>query len=206
MELGNSPALIIVDMENGFFREDGSMKKVGLNPEMLRPVVEPVRRILIAAREADIPVFFTREVLSSDYSDGGLFIELFPAVKEVGGLARGTPDVEIIDEVKPLPTETIVEKTLYTAFPETELEAKLKAAGVDTAIICGVTTECCVESTVRDAFFRGFRVIVPSDAVAAFSRERHDATLNVINFCFGVTPTASEVEEALLARAPQPVA
>jgi ureidoacrylate peracid hydrolase len=205
VDLGRKPALVVVDMENSFFRDEGSMQKIGLDPGVLRHVIAPIQGILAAARKAGVPIFYTRECLQPDYSDGGLFVELFPAVKEVGGLVRGTWDVEILEELAPMPGEVIVEKSLYSAFPGTKLEGELRERGVDTLVFTGVTTECCVESTMRDAFARGFRIVVVSDAVAAFSRERHEATLNVVNFCFGVTPTAAEVEEAF-ARLPAPVA
>jgi ureidoacrylate peracid hydrolase len=165
-------------------------------------VVEPIGRLLGAARSVGIPVFFTRYSLNEDYSDAGLLLELFPAIKGTGGMVRETWDADVVDELKPKQGERVVDKTRYSAFYDTDLEPQLRELGVDTLIVCGVTTNICVESTVRDAFFRDIRVVVPSDGTAAVTAELHEGALRDFEYGFGRVSTVDELAEAL-ARLPQ---
>lgn len=205
MNLGKNPALIVIDMQNGFCCEAGFMNKLGLDWTTSREAVEPISRLVAAARKADIPVFFTRYSLNEDYSDAGLLLELFPGIRGTGGMVRDTWDADVVDELRPQPGDYVIDKTRYSAFYDTELEAKLRELAVDTVIVCGVTTNVCVESTVRDAFFRDIRVVVPSDGTAAVSQELHEGALRDFEYGFGQVVTVAELEEAL-ARLPQAAA
>jgi nicotinamidase-related amidase len=197
IELGQRPALIVIDMQNGFCHQDGFMNKIGLDYTTSETAVEPIGRLLAAARSAGIPVFFTRYALNADYSDAGLILELFPAIKEARGIVRDTWDADIVDELKPQPGERVVDKTRYSAFYDTDLEQQLRELGVDTLIVCGVTTNICVESTVRDAFFRDIRVVVPNDGTAAVTPELHEGALRDFEYGFGRVSTVAEIAEAL---------
>lgn len=202
IDLGHRPALIVIDMQNGFCCADGFMNKIGLDYTTSEAAVEPISRLVVAARSAAIPIFFTRYTLNEDYSDAGLILELFPAIKDARGMIRATWDADIVDELKPQPGERVVDKTRYSAFYDTDLEQQLRDLGVDTLIVCGVTTNICVESTVRDAFFRDIRVIVPSDGTAAVTSELHEGALRDVEYGFGRVSTVAEITEAL-SRAPQ---
>ena len=199
MQLSPHTALIIVDMQNGFCHENGFMNKIGLDWTTSRDAVGLVNRLAEAARAAGLPVFYTRYSLNADYSDAGLLPEIHPAILEVGGMIRDTWDAAIVDELAPQPGDHVIDKTRYTAFYDTTLEQQLRDLGVDTVIVCGVTTNVCVESTVRDAFFRDFRVVVPSDATAAVSAELHEGALNDFRYAFGPVVTTAELEEAIRA-------
>ena len=190
-------ALIVVDMQNSFMVDEGMLQKLGLDNTHLKPTVEPVRKLVDACHEEGIPVIFTRYILRPDYVDAGCFAELFPAAKESRALASGTWDVEIIDSLGVRPDDFIVDKTRYSAFYNTNLEVVLRGLGVDTVIVCGVTTEICVESTIRDAFFRDYRIIVPSDAVAAIDPVRHEGTLRTIRYGFGTVTSTGVLLDAL---------
>ena len=161
MQLSKDSALIIVDMQNGFCHEDGFMNKIGLDWTTSRDAVGPVDRLAKAARAAGMPVFYTRYSLNADYSDAGLLPEIYPQIVEVGGMIRDSWDGAIVDELAPAPGDRVIDKTRYSAFYDTTLEQQLRELGIDTVIVCGVTTNVCVESTVRDAFFRDFRIVVP---------------------------------------------
>ena len=199
MQLSRNSALIIVDMQNGFCHENGFMNKIGLDWTTSRDAVEPVKRLAQAARAAGLPVFYTRYALNPDYSDAGLLPEIHPQIVEVGGMVRGTWDGDIVDELAPEPGDRVIDKTRYSAFYDTTLEQQLRDLGVDTAIVCGVTTNVCVESTVRDAFFRDFRIVVPSDATAAVSADLHEGALNDFRYAFGTVLETAELEEAIRA-------
>jgi ureidoacrylate peracid hydrolase len=202
IDLGHRPALIVIDMQNGFCSADGFMNKIGLDYTTSEAAVEPISRLVGAARTARIPIFFTRYTLNEDYSDAGLILELFPAIKDARGMIRDTWDADIVDELKPHAGERVVDKTRYSAFYDTDLEQQLRDLGVDTLIVCGVTTNICVESTVRDAFFRDIRVVVPSDGTAAVTPELHEGALRDFEYGFGRVSTVVEITDAL-SRQPQ---
>jgi ureidoacrylate peracid hydrolase len=197
MQLSRNTALIIIDMQNGFCHEDGFMNKIGLDWTTSRDAIGPVKRLADASRRAGLPVFYTRYALNADYSDAGLMREIYPQIIEAKGMVRDTWDAEIVDDLTPEPSDHVIDKTRYSAFYDTPLEQQLRALDIDTVIVCGVTTNVCVESTVRDAFFRDIRVIVPSDATAAVSEELHEGALNDFRYAFGPVVTVAELEEAL---------
>lgn len=199
MNLGDRPALIVIDMQNGFCDAKGFMNKIGLGYEPSAAAIEPINRLLAAAREAEIPVFFTRYSLNEDFSDAGLLLEVFPGIAEAKGMVRGTWDADITSELEPRLGEVVIDKTRYSAFYDTDLEEQLRDLGVDTLIVCGVTTNICVESTVRDAFFRDIRVVVPSDGTAAVTPQLHEGALADFEYGFGTVTTVAELEAALAA-------
>ena len=199
MELRAKTALIIIDMQNGFCHEDGFMNKIGLDWTTSRDAIGPVKQLAAAARAADLPVFYTRYTLNPDYSDAGLITEIFPEIMEAKGMVRDTWDAEIVDELAPQPGDRVVDKTRYSAFYDTDLEQQLRDLKTEALIVCGVTTNVCVESTVRDAFFRDIRVIVPSDATAAVTPELHEGALEDFRYSFGPVVTVAELEEAMQA-------
>jgi ureidoacrylate peracid hydrolase len=199
MELRAKTALIIIDMQNGFCHEDGFMNKIGLDWTTSRDAIGPVKQLADAARAADLPVFYTRYTLNPDYSDAGLITEIFPEIMDAKGMVRDTWDAEIVDELAPKPGDRVVDKTRYSAFYDTDLEQQLRDLKTEALIVCGVTTNVCVESTVRDAFFRDIRVIVPSDATAAVTPELHEGALEDFRYSFGPVVTVAELEEAMQA-------
>jgi ureidoacrylate peracid hydrolase len=196
-------ALIVVDMQHAFIRDEGSMRKLGLNNDLLKPTVEPVARVVAAARRAGLPIIFTRMAMRPDYKDAGLRKARFAEAQRIRSLVQGTWDVEIIDELKPEREDYVVDKTRHSAFYNTNLEVILRGEGVDTVIVCGVTTEMCVESTIRDAYARDYRIVVPADAVAAFDVERHEGALKIIGWGYGTLVTTADLAAALLP-APMP--
>jgi ureidoacrylate peracid hydrolase len=199
MELRAKTALIIIDMQNGFCHEDGFMNKIGLDWTTSRDAIGPVKQLAAAARAADLPVFYTRYTLNPDYSDAGLITEIFPEIMEAKGMVRDTWDAEIVPELAPQPGDRVIDKTRYSAFYDTDLEQQLRDLKTEALIVCGVTTNVCVESTVRDAFFRDIRVIVPSDATAAVTPELHEGALEDFRYSFGPVVTVAELEEAMQA-------
>jgi ureidoacrylate peracid hydrolase len=194
-------ALIVVDMQNAFLRDEGSMHKLGLRNDLLEPVLPAVCRLVDIARRAEAPIVFTRFVVRSDYRDAGLRGSSY-AGKAFPVMVGGTWDAELVDELVPLPIDYVVNKQRHSAFYNTNLDIILRAERVESLIVCGVTTEICVESTVRDARARDYNVFVPSDATAAFDRERHEASLRVMAFGFGQITTVGELKAALSGRLP----
>lgn len=155
---GLRPALVVVDMQRDFVDPDAPTACAPMAQERL----PAIRSLLEAARAAGIPVFFTQGLVRRDLSDVGLW-------KGPHGEGRvqieGTSGADIIAELAPLPSETVIPKRRPSAFHRTDLELFLRAAGVDTVILAGSSMSGCVRATAVDAFSRDFRTIVVSDCV-----------------------------------------
>ena len=190
---GSTTAMIVVDMQNAYLDDEGSMSKSGMDITELKKTVSPVSSLITACRSADVPIIFTRYVLRADYKDAGLRSVRGPRFKEINSLVTGTWDSELDPRMDHRLEDYVLDKTRYSSFYNTSLEVILRGLGVDTLIVCGVTTEICVESTVRDAYFRDFKIIVPKDAVAAMDIDRHKGTLATIEFGFGSVTTTAEL-------------
>lgn len=197
MQLSNDSALIIIDMQNGFCDPEGFMEQIGLGTAACRAVIPAVDRLATAARSAGLPVFYTRYTVNADYSDAGLLLEVLPQIEGTGGMVRDTWDADIVDQLTPHEGDRVLDKTRYSAFVGTDLQEQLAQLGIDTLIICGVTSNVCVESTARDAFFRDIRVVVPSDATAAVTPEMHESALQNFEYSFGLVVTVDELTEAM---------
>ncbi|MCK5891442.1 MAG: cysteine hydrolase [Aeromicrobium sp.] len=192
-----STALMIIDMQNSFLHPDGSMAAIGMPHEALTPAVAGCQKLVDAARTADVPVVFTRYVYMADYRDGGLLPnELVPAMREVDALVAGSWDAEIVEELTPHAGDVVIDKSRPSSFYGTQLEPVLTTLGIEHLVVAGVTTNICVESTVRDAGQRDYRTHVVADACAEFEASRHDHALNTMGFGFGWLTSVDEVVAA----------
>ena len=196
-------ALIVVDMQNGFLKPDGFMAKAGLNIDQCIAAIKPNQRVIAACRAAKIPVILTRYTLRPDYKDAGLLGDIYPALKESGAMVVGTRDWEIADELKPMPGDIVLDKQRYSSFYNTNLEVTLRALGVTLLVVTGVTTNICVESTVRDAFFRDFKVTVLEDCVGAVDEMMQQGPLHSFRYGFGDVITSDEFIAAIKRQGPQ---
>ena len=189
MSTQSTSALIVIDMQRDFLDPRGYIGQSGVDVEVLRAPIPNVRRLLDAARSAGIRVIHTREGHRPDLAD------LNPAkarrAARVGAaigsrgplgrlLVRGEPGHEIIDELLPLPSEVVIDKPGFGAFYATDLELVLRAWGVTTLTLAGVTTDVCVHSTLREAVDRGFECQTAGDACAAADAAIHEAMLTCI--------------------------
>lgn len=186
-------ALVVVDMQNAFCLDTGSMAGIGLDIAMLKDAVEPCGRLIAGARAAGVPVIYTRYVYRADYADGGIMVKyLLPDLGGADYLAAGTWDVEIVDELAPQDGDYVIDKNRPSAFYATGLEPILNGLDVDSLVVCGVTTNCCVESTVRDASQRDYKTFVVPDATGELERARHDFAINSMAFLFAECLTVDE--------------
>jgi ureidoacrylate peracid hydrolase len=194
-------ALLVIDMQNAFCHPDGSFAKMtegrGLSIDMCRQAIAGCQRLVEAARAAGIPVIFTRYVYHPNYVDGGVLLAKYPQMRKVGSLAAGSWDAEIIDELAPASGDFVIDKSRYSAFYGTRLQPVLDGLRAHTLVVCGVTTNICVEATVRDAAQRDYRVYVVADATGELTRERHDNALAIIDYGFGSIVTVDDIAQAL---------
>lgn len=190
--------LLLVDLQRAFCSTDGSVAAQGRD---IAPCITAAKRALAlvpVARQAGVPVVWTRLCYRHDYADGGLLVhELRPALKSLGALRDGTPDAELMPEADVQSVDVVISKQRYSAFYATILEALLRARDIDTLMVAGVTTSMCVESTVRDAAQRDYRTFVVSDACGDFAPERHAASLATMAFGFAVPLTSAQAVQAL---------
>jgi ureidoacrylate peracid hydrolase len=171
-------ALVVIDMQRAFLEDEGSLARAGIDIAGLQAALEPCKRLLASARQAGVPVIHTRYVYRSDYADGGILVNyIMPQLREVDSLAAGTPDIEIVDELAPVDGETVIDKNRPSAFYATNIEPILNGLGIDSLVVCGVTTNICVETTVRDASQRDYKVFVPKDATGELEQLRYDGAL-----------------------------
>lgn len=178
-------ALIVVDMQNGFVHERGSCARSGFPVAPLANAVAPCGRAIALARAAGVPVVYTRYTYRTDYRDGGFILrEKFPMLAEVNAVVAGSWDQAVLDELAPHAGDFVVDKNRPSAFYGTPLDSYLKSLDVDSVVVCGLTTNCSVESTVRDAAQRDFRTFVLADAVAEWEADRHQGALKTMGVLF----------------------
>jgi len=190
-------ALIIVDMQNGFIESSGSCVRAGFPSGVLESAVEPCTTAVAIARRAAVPLIFTRYTYRSDFGDGGFMLrEKFPMLSSVGALIAGSWDHSIVSQLKPQPADYVIDKNRPSAFFGTPLETYLSSLGVRDLVVCGVTTNCCVETTVRDAAQRDYRTFVLSDAVAEWEVDRHNHALRSMEMLFAHSLTTLHLKQA----------
>lgn len=190
-------ALLVIDMQNGFCHPEGSFAQLDLDVSLTNAAIEGCLELVGVARTVDVPIVFTRYVYRRDYRDGGVLVQdLLPALKDIRSLEDGTWDAEIVEELEVTGDDFVVDKNRYSAFYGTRLEPILTSLGVERLIVCGVTTNMCVETTARDASQRDYRVVVVSDATGELDQERHEHALNTLGFGFGWVAPRQEIIDA----------
>ena len=205
-------AVVMIDMQRDFIEPGGFGASLGNDVALLRRAIGPCQALLAGARAAGMLVIHTREGHRADLSDAP------PAKLERGEprlrigatgpmgriLVRGEPGHALIPELQPLPGEPVIDKPGKGAFHATELGSILQYRGIETLVVCGVTTEVCVHSTVREANDRGYRCVVPGDCCASYFPEFHEVALRMIRAqggIFGWVSDSARVLAALASRA-----
>jgi nicotinamidase-related amidase len=177
-------ALLVVDMQRDFLDEDAGCYAPGSEA-----IVPRIVRLVDAAREAGIPVIFTQEAHRPGGVDAGREADEGAGAGYPGGGAdspvpshcvEGTPGIEIVDELAPLPGDLRIKKRRYSCFLGTDLDLLLRNLGVETLLVTGVDSNVCVLWTVGDAFQRDYHVRVIEDCVAGSNPEEHEAALLIM--------------------------
>jgi nicotinamidase-related amidase len=187
-------ALMIIDMQRDFLEPGGFGETLGNDVSRLAAAVGPCRAVLDAARKCGLYVIHTREGHRPDLSDAPpAKLERGTPAKRIGApgpmgrvLIRGEPGHDIVPALYPAAGEPVVDKPGKGAFYQTDLELMLRNRGIATLFVCGVTTEVCVNTTVREANDRGYRCIVLSDCCASYFPAFHEAGLAMIKAQGGI--------------------
>jgi biuret amidohydrolase len=201
-------ALVVIDMQRDFLEPGGFGEALGNNVSLLSAAIGPCRALLEGARKKKMLVIHTREGHRPDMTDAP------PAKVERGSpdlrigskgpmgriLIRGEPGHDIVKELYPIAGEPVVDKPGKGAFYATDLHLILQDRRVQTLIVCGVTTEVCVHTTVREANDRGYRCLVPGDCCGSYFPEFHEVGLRMIKAqgaIFGWVTDSARVLKAL---------
>lgn len=179
----NETAVVVIDMLNDFVT--GALKC-----ERAQMIIPNIKALAEAARAAGAHVVYSNDAHTKQDHE-------LKVAWDAHAMA-GTPGAAVIDELKPANGDHVSPKTTYSAFFDTDLDEFLKGQGITTLVLTGLHTDCCVRHTAADAFFRGYRVVVPDDCVQAFTEEAHAAGLEYLKFWYKAEmPTSAELVEAL---------
>jgi nicotinamidase-related amidase len=204
-----STALLIIDMQRDFVEPGGFGESLGNDVSILRKAIAPTRQVLDACRNLGMMIIHTREGHRPDLTD-------CPPSKMTRGrptrkigddgsmgrlLVRGEKGHDIVPELYPKPGEAVIDKPGKGAFYATDLELILRNAGIKSLIVCGVTTEVCVNTSVREANDRGFNCVVLEDCVGSYFPEFQRAGLAMIKAQGGIFGWVSDSKSALKALA-----
>jgi len=201
----DSLGLIIIDMQRDFVEPGGFGASLGNDVSRLGAIIPTVARLLAGFRRAGLPVIHTRECHKPDLSD-------LPDAKR----DRGTPDLhigdpgpmgrllvageagaEIVPELAPMPGETVLDKPGKGAFCRTNFEALLQERGLRHLIFAGVTTEVCVQTTMREANDRGYDCLLATDATESYFPSFKAATIEMITAQGGIVGWAASTDKIL---------
>ncbi|MGB9771323.1 MAG: cysteine hydrolase family protein [Candidatus Kapaibacteriota bacterium] len=180
-------ALLVIDMQKFFLDPNSPTFTCGGIA-----VIDNIKFLIQKYRENNLPVIFTRHVHDKDGVDAGIMKWWWQ-----GMCVEGTPESEIIDDLKPLPGEKVISKHRYSAFYNTDLEVYLRGLKVEDLVITGIMTNMCCESTARDAYYRDYRVFFLADATGSVTEQMHLASLLNLAFGFASVTTADGIVTAL---------
>jgi len=188
MELNREKsALLVIDMQKFFL--DPSSPTFTCGGLAILPTV---KRLIGAFRDAGRPVVYTRHVHRPDGSDLGIMGWWWE-----GACVEGSVESEVHDDIAPRADEKVVFKHRYSAFYNTDLETVLRCLKVEDLVVSGIMTNLCCESTVRDAYFRDYRVFFLADGTGSVTEEMHVASLLNLAFGFAHVTNADEVIQAV---------
>ncbi|HVS97265.1 MAG TPA: isochorismatase family cysteine hydrolase [Puia sp.] len=215
-------AVIVVDMENDFVSKGGMFDLMGIDRTPVKKIIEPIQKVLAAARASDLTIVYLKMGYRQDLSDLGgegspnrirhLRFHVGDTITAPNGsksriLVRDSWGTEIIPELKPAAGDIVLYKSRFSGFYNTDLDGILRKLGKKYLLFTGTTTSICVESTVRDAMFRDYSPIVLEDCTeepigSNFPRTNHEASMTVFRVIAWVSSSANVITALAATRKP----
>ena len=196
-------ALIVVDVQNGFASEGGSYHQMGMDISKYQDVIPRIANLISLCRQFNIPIFYTQAIREASGIDLLThFHNILPKSREERInkkpiCIKDTWDADIVDAIKPSNDDHIIIKRRDSAFQDTEIEVWLKSLGINTLIFAGIDTSICVETSLRDAFNRGYDTILISDATASSNQKHYMSTIEVTREYYGLVIDTQELANYL---------
>ncbi|GBQ94135.1 isochorismatase [Gluconacetobacter liquefaciens] len=187
-------ALLVIDIQNDFGAPGFAMAHAGMALEPVEAAISCAETLITAARRAGVTPWFIRVVTRPETDPRALrrFMVRAGMADDIAICRAGTPGVDYY-RISPEEGEPEVEKLLYSAFAGTDLAGRLRESGVETLMLCGLTTDCCVDATARDGFHRDFDIFIASDACAAFDPRTHENALAILSTHCATPVTTQEI-------------
>lgn len=201
-----NPALLVVDVQNGFVSKGGSHDLLGIKVSNYQQIIPKLKELIAICKKYNVPVFYTQAV--RELSGIDLLTKthrILPKsreerIKKRPICVRGTWDAKIIDDIKPTNKDHVVIKRRDSAFQDTETEVWLNSLNVNTLIFCGIDTSICVETSLRDGFNKGYDVILISDATASANIRHYKTTIEHVKEYYGLVMKVKEIKDVLEAK------
>lgn len=191
-------ALIVIDVQNGFTSDNSTLARRGASMVLARGCIPALNELIRAARSAGVHVVYTQSVHNRELS--------LPNKFALRGRWEDLPIHDFTWEIELAPAleqpregDMVIKKYNYDAFSDTPLDLHLRSRGIETCIFTGIETACCVETSARHAYIRGYNVVIASDCCASCgstveeSRAFHEASLRILAARFGVVMTGREI-------------
>ena len=180
-----TPVLIVIDMLNDFLAD--------WEPARRQALTEAINQLVQTMRTHSHPIIWVRQEFEPDLRDA------FPEMKARGihKVIKGTPGCEIVPELAPAPSDTVIVKKRYSAFFGTELDEILADLRPDMVIIAGINTHACIRTTAIDAYQRDWPVLLALDCIDSYDREHHEVSLRYMKDKLAQVMTNREIESAL---------
>jgi ureidoacrylate peracid hydrolase len=196
------PALIVVDMQNGFVSKRGSYDRLGMNTSNYREIIPKLKDLIEFCRSIGIPVFYTEAVKEASGIDLLTKVHNFLPKSRQERLKfpiciRGTWDGLTIDELKPKDNDPVVIKRRDSAFQDTELRVWLQSEGINLLVFAGIDTSICVETSLRDGFNIGYDVALISDATASGYKDHYETTLERVRDYYGLVMSVERFKKSI---------
>ncbi|WP_339948909.1 isochorismatase family cysteine hydrolase [uncultured Albimonas sp.] len=200
--------LVVIDMQRDFMEAGGFGASLGNDVSLLRAIIPTTARLIAGFRAAGLPVIHTRECHRPDLSDlprakrdrGSPALRIGDAGPMGRILIAGEPGADIIPELYPAEGETVIDKPGKGAFHATDFGQVLQAKGLRQLVFAGVTTEVCVQTTMREANDRGYECILATDATESYFPAFKQAAIEMIRAqgaIVGWTATSDRIREAI---------
>lgn len=197
-------ALLVVDMQNDFVASDGHFARHGRDVSRVQAVIPTIRELLAVAKRAGVLTIYTRQLTLPDLASDTPAWVYFKTRdgKTPDYTLQGTWGAEFVDELTPEPGVPVIEKFRPSAFHRTDLDATLRARGIQSVVVAGCLTQGCVQATVTDASYHDYYAVVVKDAVQSTSATLHDNALAFLGSRYDLV-SAGELAGLWPARRPE---